>query len=125
LSIVPSRLERIERLQPPDCLDLEQAAVWVAIVDGHPADWFDAGAIPVLTQLCRHVAATDRIARMVRYARNHAALLALLVHQRAETEQVRKLSVSLRLTPQSLINHNGNKKPLAVVSSPHTRTHAG
>jgi len=35
---------------------------------------------------------------------------------------IRKLSSSLRITPQSLLNHNGNKKPLgAIITSPHSR----
>jgi len=54
LSLVPQALERIERLPPPAALNIEERQTWVSIVNGHPADWFDSGAIPTLTQLCRH-----------------------------------------------------------------------
>jgi len=122
LSIVPQVLERIERLKPPEALDIEARQEWQRIVNGHPADWFDAGAVGILTQLCRHIVVANRIDTMIGQVANNATLLNLLNVQRSESESIRKLSVSLRLTPQSLINHNANKKQAQVVNAPWTRT---
>jgi len=123
LSLVPKRLERVERLQPPDTLDQEERTIWVDIVNGHPADWFDAGAVPVLAQLCRHSAVANRLSTMIGRVGDNGTLLNLLMHQRSESDVIRKLATSLRLTPQALINHNGNKnKPISAIHSPHSLT---
>jgi len=59
---------------------------------------------------------------MVAQAADKHELLELLKEQRGESDMIRKLSSSLRITPQSLLNHNGNKKPLgAIITSPHSR----
>jgi hypothetical protein len=127
LSVVPKQLDRVKRIEPPDSLGLPEIAVWVAIVNGHPADWFDVGAVPTMAQLCRHVVVADRIATMIETTGNNATLLNLLTHQRAESDAIRRLSASLRLTPQTLINHNGNKqKQGSVINAPHARfAHTG
>jgi len=122
LSLVPQALERIERLPPPEALNIEERQTWMSIVNGHPADWFDSGAIPTLTQLCRHAVIANRLAIMIDNVGNNATLLNLLVHQRNESMVIRTLSTSLRLTPQSLINHNANKKQAQVVNAPWSRT---
>lgn len=122
VAVLPHKLERKERLEPPDSLGIKETLVWVAVVNGHPADWFDAGAVPVLVQLCRHVVVADRIAEMIERTGNNGILLGLLNTQRSESEIIRKLATALRVTPQSLLNHNGNKKPQsAVVVSPWSR----
>lgn len=106
----PQPLDVIERLKPPHHLVDEQVEVWQTIVSGHPADWFDAGSIPLLAQLCRHVVMSNRLAELVERTDETDTLLAVLKEQRAESEIIRKLSTSLRITPQSLTNHRGNKK---------------
>lgn len=121
LSVVPHVLERVERLKPPDVLDIEETGVWVSIVNGHPADWFDAGAVPLLTQLCRHTTMANRVSLMIGSVGNNATLLNLMTQQRSESDIIRKLSLALRLTPQSLVTHNGNKKPTPIAASPWTR----
>ena len=127
LSVVPRVLERVERLKPPEVLDIEASAVWVGIVNGHPADWFDAGAVPLLTQLCRHVVITNRIDAMIGQVGNNATMLNLLNVQRLESDCIRKISTSLRLTPQSLINHNANKNKSqsSNIHTPWSRANAG
>jgi len=122
LSVVPQKLERIERLQPPEALNIDEQQVWVSIVNGHPADWFDSGAVPTLTQLCRHAVIANRLSVMLDNVGNNGTLLNLLVHQRNESMVIRALSTTLRLTPQSLINHNANKKQAQVVNTPWSRT---
>jgi hypothetical protein len=110
--------EIIERLKPPHHLIDEQVEVWSAIAASHPADWFDQGSAPLLAQLCRHVVMSNRLAELIERNAGHEDWLALLREQRQETEAIRKLATSLRITPQSLINHNGNKKQITAVNRP-------
>jgi len=110
LMLAPQTLDVVERLKPPHHLVDEQVEVWQAIVSGHPADWFDAGSVPLLAQLCRHVVIGNRIAELVERTDDTETLLAVLREQRAESEAVRKLATSLRITPQSTLNHRGNKR---------------
>ncbi|MEK6216517.1 MAG: hypothetical protein N2B03_04770 [Boseongicola sp.] len=53
------------RLDPPSLISDEMAKVWRGIVNGKPADWFDAGSAPVLAQYCRHVIAARRASQLV------------------------------------------------------------
>ena len=104
-------VERIERAQPPHYLSDEQANVWHGIVQGHPPDWFDAGGLPLLAQLCRHIVIANRIAEIIERADGEHEIFMLLKEQRLESVTIAKLSMNLRLTPQSLLNQSGNKKP--------------
>jgi hypothetical protein len=106
----PQALDVIERIKPPHQLVDEQVEVWHAIVSGHPADWFDQGSVPLLAQMCRHVVMGNRIAELIERSEDTETLLLLLKEQRAESETVRRLATSLRITPQSLSNHRGNKR---------------
>jgi hypothetical protein len=111
--------EIMERLKPPHHLIDEQVEVWSAIVASRPADWFDESSAPLLAQLCRHVVLSNRLAELIE--RNEDAnWLPLLREQRQETEAIRKLATSLRITPQSLINHNGNNKRNTQINRPWT-----
>lgn len=78
-------------------------------MNGHPPDWFEAGALPVLVQLCRHIVIGNRLAEMIEWAEEADEMLPLLKEQRAESDIVRRLATSLRITPQALTNHRGNK----------------
>jgi hypothetical protein len=113
-------LETIERLQPPRHLTDEQRAVWWPIVSGHPVQWFDAGSVPLLAQLCRHVVMANRIADLIEHTNDTAELLTLLSTQRMESEAIRKIATSLRITPQSVINIRGNKTSSTAARDPHT-----
>jgi hypothetical protein len=117
----PEPLDVMERLKPPHHLVDEQVEVWQGIVFGHPADWFDAGSVPLLAQLCRHVVMSNRLAEMVERTEAMDSLLLILREQRAESEVLRRLCTSLRITPQSLTNHRGNKKPQITAIKPWQR----
>ena len=110
LSVVPTRLEVIERPSPPSELGEEQTQVWRSIVGGHPADWFDAGGQRVLAQLCRHIVIGNRIAEMIERTDSVYDLMMFAKEQRLESDLIRRLAMTLRITPQSLTNHRGNKK---------------
>ena len=47
------------RPPPPDELTADQAAIWQAVVEDLPADWFTGGTHALLSQYCRH-AVTSR-----------------------------------------------------------------
>jgi hypothetical protein len=117
----PQPLDVIERLKPPHHLVDEQVEIWQAIVSGHPADWFDAGSVPVLAQLCRHVVMSNRLAELIERTEETDELLLVIREQRSESEVIRKLCTSLRITPQSLTNHRGNKKPQITAIRPWQR----
>lgn len=126
LTVVPRGVaEVIERLKPPSELTIEEAEVWSAIVWGHPADWFAAGSVPLLTQLCRHVVTSNRLAELVDSG-NEEDWFDLLREQRQESAIICRLTTHLRLTPQSLIDHtSGNKKQSTAVTRPWTFGHTG
>jgi hypothetical protein len=118
LAIAPQPIERVERLYAPHELTVEQAKVWTGIVSGHPADWFAAGAVPVLMQLCRHVVISNRLSHLIDHTSDNNKMLSYLKELRAESDIIRKLASSLRITPQSLTNHNGNKKQFDTIDNP-------
>lgn len=106
--------EIVERADPPDELSDEQAIVWRAVIDDKPADWFDAAALPILAQYCRHVVASRRVAALIEDATARDAidigeLEVLLRMQDKETKAIATSATKLRLTPQALSNHRGNK----------------
>ena len=51
--------------QPPDDLTAEQAAIWAQIVATKPADWWDAGSLPLLAAYCRAAVESVRVGEMV------------------------------------------------------------
>jgi hypothetical protein len=109
-----------ERLDPPRRLSAEQREVWASIVGGQPGDWFASGSIPLLTQLCRHVVMSNRLAELIESTQDKATILDLVKQQRDESDAIRKLSTSLRITPQSLVQQRGNKK-ITAIQQPHAR----
>jgi hypothetical protein len=94
------------RPEPPYDLFDEQADVFRSIVNSLPADWFSAGSVPILAQLCKHVVASRRIAELVAqeersetydWSRHDEFLKA----QGRESMAIQRLSTALRLTNQS------------------------
>jgi hypothetical protein len=124
LAVVPRSVSEVmTRLPPPRQLTSEEAGIWRGIVEGHPPDWFAAGAIAVLVQLCRHIANSNRLAELMVVAANaddpdRLLLQTLLQEQRHESAIIARLSTTLRLTPHSLLNHDGNKKHVVSVNRP-------
>ena len=101
------------RLSPPPDLTEEQSDVWRSIVNGNPADLFNAGSAPVLAALCRHVVAARRVAGWIARLEeaqdglDEEAWFRLLAHQEAESKAVAALATRLRLTPQSRYTPHG------------------
>ncbi|HJV28861.1 MAG TPA: hypothetical protein VJ673_24510 [Aromatoleum sp.] len=101
-AILPG-LRRIERLHPPADLSAAQQAHFAAVVASKPADFFKPVDVPLLVQLCRHLARADEIERKFR-ANPFLSVgdyddLSRLADR--ETKTVTSLMTRLRLTPQS------------------------
>lgn len=122
LSVVgagPQPIEVVERPDPPEALTDEQALVWRAVVDSHPADWFTASALPILVQYCRHVVQARRVALLIEQAEADEDIDVdqynkLLTMQDRESKAIAGTATKLRMTPQATANWRGNKKPGAV-----------
>ena len=101
LSVIgPSGVVSTERPRPPAELTAEQAEVWRAICNEHPAEWLTRGAFPLLVQYSRHVVSARRLAQLIERceqaeefdAAEHARLLRL---QETETRAISSLAVRL------------------------------
>ncbi|MGY0634389.1 hypothetical protein [Luteimonas sp. A478] len=53
-------------VKPPDDLTEEEAAVWAKVTATKPAEWWDAGSVPLLTEYCRADVQSDLVADLVR-----------------------------------------------------------
>jgi hypothetical protein len=61
-------VETIPRPDPLPELTPEQADVWRSVVESMPGDWFAPETLPLLSQYCRHVVASRRVAQLVERA---------------------------------------------------------
>lgn len=96
-------LRRIERIRAPEGLTATQQAHFAAVVSAKPADFFKPCDLPLLVQLCRHLARADEIERRFR-ANPFLAVddyddLSRLADR--ETKSIASLMTRLCLTPQS------------------------
>ena len=55
----------VRLLAPPHDLSAEQSEVWGAVVATKPADWFDAGSVPLLAAYCRAVVESRKVSALV------------------------------------------------------------
>ena len=107
LSVIGSGgIVTVRRPEPPSDLTDAQAEVWRRMVNAYPADRFDAGAQPVLAQLCRHADAARKLAAVIRQEEEGEefdvdAWQALLRAQDRESGRIASLATRLRLTPQA------------------------
>ena len=98
---------RIDRAEPPYTLTDAEVAVWRMIVNAMPADHFAPSHFPLLVQLCRHVATSDRVKLLIEQLCRKKQidcdeLQRLLAMQNAESLAIVRLMRSLRLSPQSI-----------------------
>jgi hypothetical protein len=108
-------IQIIERLKPPHDLSDEEVEVWHAVVSTVPADWFDAGTAPLLTQYCRHAVQARRLGEMIERATSDKGLEIqdydrLLKMQQRESLSLVSLATKMRIAQQSTTNHRGNKQ---------------
>jgi len=99
----------VRLLEPPDDLTTEQATVWASVVVTKPADWFDAGSVPILAAYCRAVVESRKIAALVEGMTADMLLLddgltrykELRKIQGALAGEVNTLARAMRLTQQA------------------------
>lgn len=106
----------IRLLEPPEDLSDQEACVWARVVATKPADWWDAGSIPLLAQYARAAAQSDVVAELVR--RVSEALVSdpdelgrykdLRKIQAALSAEMTSLATKMRLTQQSRYNHKNS-----------------
>lgn len=119
-----SPIEITERPLPPFDFDNQEATIWASIVNSMPADWFNTGSIPLLTQYVRHVVASRNLAQLIADTTSNSEeinvkqYIALLRAQKEESSALSSLATKLRISNQSLINKRGNHKPEGSKSKP-------
>jgi len=112
-------LEIVQRPDAPYDLTDEQVEEWRAIVSSLPADWFQRGNHPLLSQLCRHLIAARRIAQLIEQSAagkeiDHKDFLGLLRQQESESRAINALLRSMRLTQIAIMRHETAKRPVKV-----------
>ena len=94
-----------ERPKPPANLTPQQQRAWREIVEALPASWFPRETWPLLEQYVRHADQARRIAKLIEQARasewSDGTYLKLLAAQRRETQALKSLASSLRLSQQA------------------------
>lgn len=102
LSVVPG-LRAVDRVRAPKDLTATQRTIFQALVGSKPADWFIATDVPMLVELCRHMARADDIERLLRELapQDVDGLDKLGRMADRETQRIAMLMTRLRLTPQS------------------------
>ena len=66
------------RIAPPPELNMAECAIWRAIVERLPADWFTAENTPLLKELCRHIGHADALSVDIASIRGELRALAEL-----------------------------------------------
>ena len=117
--------QRIESPAPPIGMPDSQRAVWALTVGSLDADWFRPEQLPLLTQYCRHVEASNIIDRQIgdllsepppQGAKGHyfhvASYNKLLRLQQRETRAIATLSTKMRLSQLSSYDKSKKKPPV-------------
>lgn len=122
--IGPAGVSTVRRPEPPAALGEHEVETWRRITGAFPADRFDAGAVPLLAQMVRHIEAARKIAALIRAEEEGEefdldAWRLLLRDQDRESGRIAMLATRLRLTPQSrYVPHAGGARPQADAPRP-------
>jgi chaperone required for assembly of F1-ATPase len=114
----------IQRPDAPYTLTDAEADEWRAIVASMPPEHFARIHYPMLTQLCRHKVASDRVAQLTEAVcrqkkLDRAELASLQTMQAVESSAIIRLCRSMRLTHQSLYRAESVKpRPVAMIKEP-------
>ena len=114
----PTGVEHVHRPDAPYDLTDEQTEEWWAIVNRLPADWFPRETHGLLSDYCRHVIRSRRVAQMVAAAEAEAPLDIdkldkLYKMAERESRAASSLATRLRITQQSTISQKA-RKPVTV-----------
>ena len=125
LALATKKIELVERQRPPHDLTDEETEIWAAVVESQPADWFTPATVPLLAEYCRHVIHARRVGELIERATSDInpetkeptlcleGLDRLLKMADRESRAIAALATKMRITPQSITNHRGNRKPAA------------
>lgn len=123
LSVLP--VEPLVRVVAPDDLTPAEAALWRAVVDSKPAEWFGPDSVPLLVEYVRAKTMCDWLNGQIAVARDAGEtkeLKTFLMLRDMEAKRVANLATKLRLTQQSRYTPQaaatadrkaGNRKPWA------------
>jgi len=105
--MTPNATARQQPMPAPYALTNAETEIWERITASMPADHFSPGNAPVLAQLCRHIAASDKIAMLVEMITkkkpfNPDDFATMLRSQVAESVVINRLARSMRLTQQAV-----------------------
>lgn len=111
LAVVPLAQGQVHTIPRPDApygLTDREAAVWRAIVDRMPADWFPRETQGLLTQFCRHECTAERIGQLIHQAESCGGdgldidlYDRLLRMQARESAALKALAASMRISQQA------------------------
>ena len=110
----PSQIEAVDRPDAPYDLTDEQADEWWAVVNRLPADWFPRETHGMLSDYCRHVVKSRRIAQLVADAESANtidvdSLDKLYKMAERESRAISSLATRMRLSQQATSTHRANK----------------
>lgn len=101
-----------------------EAEEWRAIVASMQPGYFARSHYPLLTQLCRHVVISNRVAMLIeqcckKRTFDRAELASLLAMQNAETQALIRLCRQLRLSHQAIMRLESRKtRPAPAIEVP-------
>ena len=108
LAVLPPA-SRIQRPEPPERLNKEEAEEWRTVVGRLPPEWFPAETLPMLEEYCIHVIRSRMIAEWMKGFRAEFLMMAdglervdkLLAMGEREAKAIAYLATKMRLTQQS------------------------
>jgi hypothetical protein len=107
LSVVSADgITSVPRVKPPVDLTNDEAAVWVAVVESKPADWFDASHTGMLADFCRHTVESTYLSGLIEQLKTSASFefdnyRKMLAAREVESRAAASLATRMRLTQQS------------------------
>jgi hypothetical protein len=111
---IASTIEAVARPDAPYDLTDEQADEWRSVVNRLPADWFPRETWPMLSQYCRHVVQSRRVAQLVEQAQSAEEFDlkqydTLLKMAERESRCIASLATRMRITQQSSYDKSKKK----------------
>lgn len=114
--LVPA-VQRVNRPEAPPELTQDQAAIWVAVTNSKPADWFGPETLPLLAAYCRGCVEHQRVSALIDSFNTECLTLedasdlkryeTLIRLQDRLSQQMARLGTKMRLTQQSQYGARG------------------
>lgn len=118
-------LEGPKSPEPPSSLSARERSIWERVVKAMPPTWFGPETFGLLTDYCRHEAASDRVAKALNnYEEGEDEYFCvegwdkLLRIRERETRAKQSLARSLRISPSSLKSKNSAPPSRGEIKAP-------